>query len=220
MARCVQRISTTRFAFSTSRYALVPAAAGWGALRASSVLLPLPQGVYGFVADEPLVFEPVDKGVFAIRDTMVDLEDISSSALPRAPRPPSLSMHWLAVEGVQPRIPSNPGSESSWDIFDTPKRPAVSAGGASSDPASGDTAGRVTGKRGRHEISASAPDSRLVTTAHGVMVRSQGTGGVHVQVCGCFVTLHHSCGCVPVSVSRCVLVFLCCVLWSLAHALR
>ena len=208
---------------------MVPAAAGWGALRASSVLLllPLPQGVYGFVADEPLVFEPVDKGVFAIRDTMVDLEDISSSALPRAPRPPSLSMHWLAVEGVQPRIPSNPGSESSWDIFDTPKRPAVSAGGASSDPASGDTAGRVTGKRGRHEISASSPDSRLVTTARGVVVRSQGTGGVHVQVCGCCVTLHHSCGCgcvacvaVAVAVPRCVLVYLCCVLWALPRALR
>lgn len=41
----------------------------------------------------------------------VDLTDIIAAPLPACPVDYSLSIHWLAVEGVQPAIPQNPSIE-------------------------------------------------------------------------------------------------------------
>ncbi|KNC33218.1 hypothetical protein FF38_10042, partial [Lucilia cuprina] len=38
----------------------------------------------------------------------VDLEKLISESIPKVPREPTYTAHWLAIEGVQPAIPQNP----------------------------------------------------------------------------------------------------------------
>ncbi|RYH28779.1 hypothetical protein EON65_10935 [archaeon] len=40
--------------------------------------------------------------------SMVSLIDLAKASLPSCPIKPQLSLHWLAVQGVQPNIPENP----------------------------------------------------------------------------------------------------------------
>ena len=42
----------------------------------------------------------------------IDLNDLSSAALPKIPMGVSLRAHWLAIDGVQPSIPENPPAQS------------------------------------------------------------------------------------------------------------
>jgi transcription initiation factor TFIID subunit 6 len=46
--------------------------------------------------------------LFFLSEVELDFDEILSAELPSLPRMPSLSSHWLAVEGVQPAIPENP----------------------------------------------------------------------------------------------------------------
>ncbi|KAL2944873.1 Transcription initiation factor TFIID subunit 6 [Bienertia sinuspersici] len=73
--------------------------------------------IYGFASNDPLRFKKAagHKDFFYVNDLDLDLKDVTEAPLPRAPLDTSVSVHWLAVEGVQPAIPENPPAESSSD---------------------------------------------------------------------------------------------------------
>ena len=81
----------------------------------------------------------IGREVFYKEEVEIDIGKILNSTLPKAPHEISLRAHWLAIEGVQPKIPENPVAhcreekeqneesesrsprvESSYDIFDSP----------------------------------------------------------------------------------------------------
>lgn len=132
------------------------------------------QGVYGFCSDEPMVVEEIADGLFEVKDPDVDLEDVAAAALPRVPPQPSLSVHWLAVEGVQPRVPQNPPRQPSWDLFATG---GTGAGGGSGTAASNTGHQLLRGgatKRARDSISADSAAivyPGIVVQHHGQRVR-------------------------------------------------
>ena len=52
-------------------------------------------------------------GVYREDEEILDVADVSRTAAVRAlrfPLAPTLAVHWLAVEGIQPHIPQNPTS--------------------------------------------------------------------------------------------------------------
>lgn len=67
--------------------------------------------LYGFVSSQPPRFCRAGPGVFYLEDPELNLGDMLAEPLPPPPREPSLTMHWLAVDGVQPNIPQNPSPE-------------------------------------------------------------------------------------------------------------
>jgi transcription initiation factor TFIID subunit 6 len=72
------------------------------------------EALYGFnSAQEPLNFARAagSSDLYYLEDKDVDLTDIIAAPLPACPIDYSLSIHWLAVEGVQPAIPQNPSIE-------------------------------------------------------------------------------------------------------------
>lgn len=65
--------------------------------------------LWGFDPSETLNFRQIPhSGLFVVPDVEVDLEAFISGPLPRAPLRPQFTVHWLAIEGVQPMIPENP----------------------------------------------------------------------------------------------------------------
>lgn len=80
--------------------------------------------MYGYASRDPLRFARVagQKDLFYVEDTEIDLNEFIQSTfitnsstqnpplykLPKVPKQTSFSIHWLAVEGIQPRIPQNP----------------------------------------------------------------------------------------------------------------
>ncbi|EAL63207.1 TATA-binding protein-associated-factor [Dictyostelium discoideum AX4] len=48
------------------------------------------------------------QAIYFLNDKEMTFQEIASQPLPKVPRDPSLSAHWLALEGVQPLIPQNP----------------------------------------------------------------------------------------------------------------
>lgn len=66
--------------------------------------------LYGYDPMESLSFRAVpNSDVFYVpHGDEVNLLDVLQEPLPRAPPPPSLTCHALAIEGVQPAIPENP----------------------------------------------------------------------------------------------------------------
>ncbi|XP_057540477.1 transcription initiation factor TFIID subunit 6-like isoform X1 [Amaranthus tricolor] len=66
--------------------------------------------IYGFASNDPLRFKRAagHKDLFYVNDVDLDLKDVTEAPLPRAPLDTSISVHWLAIEGVQPAIPENP----------------------------------------------------------------------------------------------------------------
>eukprot|EP01083_Nonionella_stella_P272627 924635_1 len=65
--------------------------------------------LYGYSSSDPLVFQKTkDDKVFFVRDISVNLDDVISAPLPKIPAEPTFRVHWLAVDGVQPRVPQNP----------------------------------------------------------------------------------------------------------------
>ncbi|KAI6656550.1 Transcription initiation factor TFIID subunit [Oopsacas minuta] len=78
------------------------------AMRARNI-----EPVYGFNSDDviPLrMTSGVGREVFYKEEPEIDIGKILNSTLPKAPHEISLRAHWLAIEGVQPRIPENPVS--------------------------------------------------------------------------------------------------------------
>lgn len=64
--------------------------------------------------DEP-EYARVASGLWLLRST-VEVEDLAAAAtapLPPLPVGPSLALHWLAVDGVQPQIAENPSPGAS-----------------------------------------------------------------------------------------------------------
>eukprot|EP01133_Synstelium_polycarpum_P016865 gene16865-20050_t len=78
--------------------------------------------LYGFSASEPSKFSKVltpTQAIYFVQEKELDFQEIIAAALPKCPREPSLSIHWLSLEGVQPLIPQNP---SPIDLEPTNKR--------------------------------------------------------------------------------------------------
>ncbi len=68
-------------------------------------------GIYGscIPTDYPLKFRAVCQDLYVLEDNELELEDLFQSALlPDVPKDVSLGVHWLAVNGTQPRIYENP----------------------------------------------------------------------------------------------------------------
>jgi transcription initiation factor TFIID subunit 6 len=54
--------------------------------------------------------------VYFVEDKVLNLEDIVAEKLPLCPRDCSIDFHWLAIDGVQPRIPENPVVDNKIDL--------------------------------------------------------------------------------------------------------
>ncbi|XP_068641541.1 transcription initiation factor TFIID subunit 6-like isoform X2 [Aristolochia californica] len=65
--------------------------------------------IYGFASGDPLRFKRAvgHKDLFYIDDRDVEFKDVIEAPLPKAPLDTAVSVHWLAIEGVQPAIPEN-----------------------------------------------------------------------------------------------------------------
>ncbi|CAN6471833.1 unnamed protein product [Victoria cruziana] len=65
--------------------------------------------IYGYVSGDPLRFKRAGghKDLFYIDDKDVEFKDIIEASLPKAPLDTAVTVHWLAIEGVQPKIPEN-----------------------------------------------------------------------------------------------------------------
>jgi len=73
------------------------------------------EGLYGFNASsDPLSFVRVagTADLYYIDDKEVELNEVINAPLPSCPLDVNFSVHWLAVEGVQPIIPQNPPLET------------------------------------------------------------------------------------------------------------
>lgn len=70
--------------------------------------------IYGFASNDPLRFKKAagHKDFYYVNDLDLDLKEVTEAPLPRAPLATSVSVHWLAIEGVQPAIPENPSTEA------------------------------------------------------------------------------------------------------------
>ncbi|XP_074310876.1 transcription initiation factor TFIID subunit 6-like [Silene latifolia] len=70
--------------------------------------------IYGFASNDPLRFKRAagHHDLFYVNDCDLELKNITEAPLPRAPLDTSVSVHWLAIEGVQPAIPENPPAEA------------------------------------------------------------------------------------------------------------
>lgn len=66
----------------------------------------------GSAQNKNLTFSKVPVGhgqsVYYLDDEEVDFEKFINEPLPKVPRLPTFTTHWLAIEGVQPTIPQNP----------------------------------------------------------------------------------------------------------------
>lgn len=71
--------------------------------------------LYGFHAPTHLSFRqaPGMHDLFFLENAEVKFEDILNVTLPPPPADPTFTVHWLAVEGIQPAIPQNPSIEST-----------------------------------------------------------------------------------------------------------
>ncbi|KDO28746.1 hypothetical protein SPRG_19960 [Saprolegnia parasitica CBS 223.65] len=68
--------------------------------------------LYGYGGGDGVSYRRISPGLFVPEDPEVAVADILNAPFPLCPLVPSVNMHWLAVEGVQPQIPEN-------DVLDT-----------------------------------------------------------------------------------------------------
>lgn len=66
--------------------------------------------LYGFSSKEPTKYAKLEgkEDVYIVEPKIVDLETVLDEPLPEVPRDTAFTVHWLAIEGVQPSIPQNP----------------------------------------------------------------------------------------------------------------
>ncbi|KAJ2828476.1 histone H4-like TAF Taf6, SAGA complex subunit [Coemansia erecta] len=82
--------------------------------------------IYGFETGRPIKFHKATTGledIYYVDDEQIDLDTLLDEPLPSVPLDIVYTAHWLAIEGVQPRIQQNPipiDEESS----DAAKKPA------------------------------------------------------------------------------------------------
>lgn len=76
------------------------------ALRVKSI-----EPIYGFSCSDYIPFRHASGGGRELHfqeDTEINLDDLLSQSLPKAPLDIALKSHWLAIDGIQPSIPENP----------------------------------------------------------------------------------------------------------------
>ncbi|EFC49518.1 predicted protein, partial [Naegleria gruberi] len=73
--------------------------------------------LYGFKgqSSQPNRFRRVKqtKDLYFLEDVELDLKDCLEKPLPKIPIGPSIFTHWLAIQGIQPKIPQNPTIEET-----------------------------------------------------------------------------------------------------------
>jgi transcription initiation factor TFIID subunit 6 len=67
--------------------------------------------------------------LFYLEDTELDIKECIRAPLPKLPIGPTITSHWLAIQGVQPKIPQNLAPTTDKDAGDQSKSNLVSAGG-------------------------------------------------------------------------------------------
>jgi transcription initiation factor TFIID subunit 6 len=74
--------------------------------------------LYGFNAPGAARYRQCDdaKTLFFVDDDELDISEILNAPLAPIPMQPVLNVHWLAVDGVQPRIPENETTEDDSNV--------------------------------------------------------------------------------------------------------
>ena len=106
----------TKFMKASKRSKLLPSDINY-ALRVKAV-----EPLYGYDVAAPSEFRMTTSGshvLYYVADKEYDLEELISADLPQIPLDVTMSAHWLAIEGVQPRIIQNP---TQADLMDREKR--------------------------------------------------------------------------------------------------
>ncbi|KAI1184315.1 TAF6-like protein [Nemania serpens] len=83
--------------------------------------------LYGYDATKPLRYGEATMGqpFFYIDDEEADFERVINGALPKVSRDANYTVHWLAIEGVQPTVPQNPTSAEARTQDLLPKGPGA-----------------------------------------------------------------------------------------------
>ncbi|GAP91365.2 putative transcription initiation factor TFIID subunit 6 [Rosellinia necatrix] len=83
--------------------------------------------LYGYDATKPLRYGEATMGqpFFYIEDEEADFERVINGALPKVSRDGNYTVHWLAIEGVQPTVPQNPTSTEARSQDLLPKGPGA-----------------------------------------------------------------------------------------------
>jgi len=76
-------------------------------LRTSEVL-------HGYHFSDPMSFRRAHAAddVFFVEDAPLKLDHVVNANLPKGPVEPTFSVHWLAINGIQPLIPQNPSQQA------------------------------------------------------------------------------------------------------------
>lgn len=66
--------------------------------------------LFGYDPRDDLIFKNdlLKSSIFYVPDEEIDLDEFLEQPLPKMPLPPTITSHWLAIEGVQPQVPQNP----------------------------------------------------------------------------------------------------------------
>ncbi|KAI1169919.1 TATA box binding protein associated factor [Nemania sp. FL0916] len=83
--------------------------------------------LYGYDATKPLRYGEATMGqpFFYIDDEEADFERVINGPLPKVSRDANYTVHWLAIEGVQPTVPQNPTSTEARTQDLLPKGPGA-----------------------------------------------------------------------------------------------
>ena len=76
------------------------------ALRANNM-----EPIYGFSCSDYIPFRHASGGgreIYFQEESEVNLDDVLTQSLPKAPLDIAIKSHWLAIDGIQPAIPENP----------------------------------------------------------------------------------------------------------------
>jgi transcription initiation factor TFIID subunit 6 len=74
------------------------------------------EGLYGFSGQDPTPFTKVsdiNSEIYVLKSKEESFRTTLAAPLPKCPVAPSFAIHWLAVEGVQPKISPNPTAASA-----------------------------------------------------------------------------------------------------------
>lgn len=79
-----------------------------GALKVLNV-----EPLYGYETGRPVKFKEALVGpghtlYYVDEEEEVDFDELINEPIPKVPREPTFTAHWLAIEGIQPAIPQNP----------------------------------------------------------------------------------------------------------------